>query len=268
MLEDYLSLLGFSAEEARLYLSLVKSGPVTLLGASRISGIERTKLYRLVDILKEKGLIEEIPQHRHRTIQAASISTLDMMVKEAKFKSQMLSKSFPSFLHSLQSLVPSVSTNNVVFYRGREGIRQMTWHILRTQGIYRTYSYRFWEEMTGSKFVLKLDEEMVKIKLKVRDIFSDQYFDYKTEWIKLHGHKPEGNWSFWYARFISEKILKIDQNIDIYNDVVAYYHWQGDETFGVEIYNQRVADFHKQMHDIVWKMAKPVDHFDWRKPVW
>jgi len=265
MLEDYLSLLGFSGEEAKLYLSLAKSGPVTLLAASRNSGIERTRLYRLVDNLKEKGFIEEIPRDRHRTIQAASISTLEMMVKEAKFKSQMLTKSFPSFMHSLQSLIPNSSQNNVVYYRGPEGIKQMCWHILRSKGIYRTCSYKFWEEMTGPKFVLKLNQEMVKIKLKVHDLYSDQYFKYKEDWLKLHGHKPDGDWSWWHSRFISEKILKIDQNIDIYNNVVAYYHWQGNETFGVEIYNQRVSDFHKQMHDVIWKIAKPVPHFDWTK---
>ena len=52
------------------------------------------------------------------------------------------------------------------------------------------------------------------------------------------------------------------QNIDVYNNVVAYYHWQGDETFGVEIYNDRVAEFHKQMHNVLWKMAKATPHFD------
>ena len=266
MLEDYLNTLGFDPGEARLYLALVKSGPATLLAVSRNTGIERTRLYRLVDTLKEKGLVEEIPVARHRTIQAASLSTLEMMVKETRFKSQLLTKSFPAFMRSLQSLVPTISQNNVVFYHGREGIRQMTWHLLRTQGIYRTYSYRFWEEMTGKKFVLDLNREMVKMKLKVRDLFSDQYFAYKADWVKVHGGKPEGDWSFWRSKYICEKILKIDQNIDVYNNVVAYYHWQGDETFGVEIYNQRVADFHKQMYDIIWKMAKSVPDLDWTKP--
>lgn len=101
--------------------------------------------------------------------------------------------------------------------------------------------------------------------MKVHDIYSDQYFKYKEDWLKKHKHKPEGDWSFWESRYISEKILKVDQNIDIYNDVVAYYHWDGEESFGVEIYNERVAEFHKQIHRVLWKLAKPVDHFDWSK---
>jgi len=266
IIEEFLEKLGFSSDATLLYLTLVQNGPLSLLAASRKSGLERTRLYRLVDELVQKGLIEEIPRYKRRTFKAADLSTLQMMVEELELKSQVLSNTFPAFSQALMSLPAQFSKNNVIFYHGPEGIKQMCWHILRTKDIYRTYSYKFWEEMTGQKFVLKLDEEMIKMKLKVRDIFSDQYFDYKANWVKIHGGKPEGDWSWWRARYISEKVLKIDQNIDIYNDVVAYYHWQGEETFGVEIYNQRVADFHKQMHDIVWKMAKPVDHFDWRKP--
>ena len=265
IISEFLEKLGFTSEAASLYIALTQYGPLTLLEASRKANLERTKLYRLVDELKDKGLIEEIPAYKRRTIKAASLSTLEMMVKEQDIKSKTLSGTLPAFSHALQSLTQNVSTNNVIYYHGREGIKQMTWHILRCQGLYRTYSYRFWEEMTGEKFVLNLNGEMVKQKFKVHDLFSDQYFKYKEQWLKTHGYKPEGDWSWWRSKFISEKILLIDQNIDIYNNVIAYYHWQGEETFGVEIYNERVAQFHKQMHDLVWKIAKPVPHLDWTK---
>lgn len=64
------------------------------------------------------------------------------------------------------------------------------------------------------------------------------------------------------------KYVKINQNIDIYNDIVAYSYWDKGEMFGVEIQNQRVADMQKQVHDVLWKMSKRVDHFDWQNPVW
>ena len=266
IIEEFLQKLGFGAQATALFVALTQNGPLTLLEASRHANLERTKLYRLIDELKDRGLIEEIPAYKRRTIKAASLSTLEMMVREQEVKSKSLTGTLPAFSQALQSLTHNVSASNVIYYHGREGIKQMTWHILRCQGLYRTYSYRFWEEMTGLPFVLQLNERMVKQKFIVHDIFSDQYFDYKKACMKSHGGKPEGDWSWWRARYIPEKILLIDQNIDVYNDVVAFYHWQDEETFGVEIYNERVAEFHKQMHDIVWKMAKAVDHFDWRKP--
>lgn len=265
IIDDFLTKLDFDKEAIRIFTVLSKNGPLTLLETSRKSNVERTRLYRLVDELMQKGLVEEVPQYKRRTIKAADLSTLEMMVKDKKLKSEALSNTFPTFINAIKSLTPTLSKNNVIYYQGREGIRQMAWHLLRTKGIYYTYSYRFWDEILGEKFTLSLNEEMVRIKLKVQDLFSDQYFNYKKEWLKTHGHKPKGDWSFWHSRYISEKILKVDQNIDIYNDVVAYYHWQGDETFGVEIYNERIAEFHKQMHNVIWKMAKTVPHLDWTK---
>lgn len=265
IIDEFLSKLGFDEEAIHIYTVLAKSGPLTLLETSRLADIERTNLYRRVEELKQRGLIEEVPEYKKRTIKATSLSTLEMMVKETKLKSDALVSSFPTFINAVESLTPALSKNNVVYYHGREGIRQMAWHLLRAKGYYYTYSYRFWDEILGEKFTLSLNEEMVKRKFKVHDLFSDQYFEYKEQWLIEHGHKPGGDWSFWKSRFISEKILKIDQNIDIYNDVVAYYHWQGEETFGVEIYNQRVADFHRQMHDVIWRMAKSTDRLDWTK---
>lgn len=265
IIDDFLSNLGFTKDEISIYTALSSCGPLTLLETARKTKIERTKLYRLIDELIEKGIIEEIPQYKRKTIRATSISTIEMLVKDQQIKSELLTKTFPTFLTALQTFQPNISKNNVVYYHGQEGLRQMAWHILRTKGLYYTYSYRFWDEILGEKFTVSLNEEMVSRNMKVHDIYSDQYFEYKAQWLKKHGHKPKGDWSFWRSRFISEKILKVDQNIDIYNDVVAYYHWEGNETFGVEIYNERVATFHKQMHNIVWKMAKPVGHFDWTK---
>lgn|SRR3989344_2617006 len=260
MQEKFLVQLGFSSQEAKLYLALLKSGPATLLQASRTSGLERTRLYRLVDQLAAKGLIEEIPQYKRRTIQAAGPSTIELLVKERERQSQALSSSLPVFLSSLDHSFPG---NNVVYYRGVEGMRQMTWHILRCQGLFRTYSYCFWNEILGDAFVLKLNTELVARKFQVHDLYSDEYIEFKKQWLASGKPRPSGNWSFWDSRYLPEKLAKIHLNIDIYNHVVAYYYWQNQEIFGVEIYNQRVADLQKQIHDVLWNMAKKRPHIIW-----
>jgi len=262
---EFLDKLGFSPEATELYIALTKNGPLTLLEASRKGNVERTRLYRLVDELKEKGLIEEIPQYKRRTIKAASLSTLEMMVKEQEIKSKSLTGALPAFSQTLQTLTQNVPANNVVYYHGRDGIKQLVWHMLRCKGLFRTYSSAFWDEILGERFSLQLNAELLKRNFKLHDLYSDQYIEYKKQWLKTHGHKPYGDWGFWKSRLISEKILKIDQNIDVYNDVISYYYWEGDTTFGVEIYNERIAQFHKQMHDLTWKIAKPMPHFDWAK---
>lgn len=262
--QEFLHTLGFSADEAKLYLCLATDGQATLLEAARRSGIERTKLYRIIDDLIERKIIEEIPTYKRRTIKACGLQTLELLIKEQELKTAQLKQNLPLFSNALQSLTKTLPENNVIYYHGVEGIRQMTWNILRTKGVYRTYSYRYWEDILGKNFVLKLNEEMVRRGFEeVHDLYSDQYLQYKSDWLKIHKKKPEGDWSFWDARYIPEDVLTIDQNLDVYNNVVAYYYWEGDETFGVEIINERVAKFQKQMHDVLWGMSKKRPELDW-----
>lgn len=265
LITDFLKKLGFTYEESKLYIALVKNGPSTLLAAAKLSGIERTKLYRMLDHLLERKLIEEVPQHRRRIIKAADLHTLQLLVKEKDITAQYLTNTFPAASQALQEMTNTVSGNNVIYYHGIEGIRQMVWNMLRCKGLFRTYSYRFWDDILGHRFVLQLNKELLAQDFQVHDLYSDQYIDFKKQWLQEKGQKPAGRWPFWDSRHISEKTITINQNIDIYNDVVSYYYWQGDETFGVEIYNERVADLQKQIHDVLWRRAKKKPELDWTK---
>ncbi|MDO8451858.1 MAG: helix-turn-helix domain-containing protein [bacterium] len=265
IIRDFVQKLGFTSEESKIYLSLIQKGPQTLLGVSRVSGIERTKLYRMIDALTERGLVEQIPSDKRLIIQATGLNTLEMMVKERERENKLLSESFPFVTGAFNVLSQKTDENQVIYYRGVEGIRTMTWHILDCVDIYRTYSYRFWDDILGSHFVRRLNEEMLLRKFVVHDLYSDQYIEFKKWWYES-GHKhPGGDWRFWESRYISEKTVTIDWNLDIYNDTVAYYYWKGEETFGVEIHNARFALFQKQIHDALWKIGRKRPSIDWQR---
>ncbi|OGM03401.1 hypothetical protein A2715_02840 [Candidatus Woesebacteria bacterium RIFCSPHIGHO2_01_FULL_39_32] len=269
IISDYLEQLGYSSEAIKIYIALIKNGPSTLLKISKDSGIERTKLYRLIDDFVEKGIVEEVPAYKRKTVKAVDLYTIELLVREKQSKALNLNETFPIFSEAVKDyskdFLPGV---NVVYYRGIEGMKQMIWHITRSKGLFRTCSYRFWNDIVGDKFTLDINREMIAKKFKVHDLYSDQYILYKKNWMKTKGIKPAGDWSFWNARYISEKIVKINQNIDIYNDIVAYSYWDEGDVFGVEIQNQRVADMQKQIHDVLWKLGKKRNELDWANPVW
>ena len=261
---DYLGKLGFDAEESLLYLTLSEKGALTMLEASRASGIDRAKLYRSVGNLVKKGLIEEIPEFNHRKIRATDLMTIDMILKQRELEQKALVNSFPTFLETMKSLTHPSSESKVVYYRGKEGIKQLVWNILRSNDEYhRCTSYSYFNQILDEAFILRLNATMLEKKFKVHDIYSDQYLDYQKEWLRKGLGKPQGVWDFWDSRYISEDIVTINLNIDIYNDVVAYYYWQDNEIFGVEVYNERVAKFQKQMFDVLWKMTKKRPELDW-----
>lgn len=269
LIRSFLQQLGYSNEAALIYIGLIKNGPSTLLQISKNCKLERTKLYRMVDDFIKKGIVEEVPAYKKKTVKAVDIKAIEFLVNKKQSEIQTLKDSLGIFSEAVKNLESqSLPDVNVTYYRGVEGMKQMIWHLTNCEGLYRTYSYRFWNDIIGDKFTFELNRVMLEKKFKVHDIYSDQYLKYKENWMKTKGKKPAGDWSFWHSRFISEKIVKINQNIDIYNDIVAYSYWDGDDIFGLEIQNQRVADMQKQIHDALWAISKKVDHFDWANPNW
>lgn len=59
----------------------------------------------------------------------------------------------------------------------------------------------------------------------------------------------------------------LTHGMTIYNNVVAIYNWWQDEVFGVEIYNQQVAEFQRFTFETFWKMAesRPEKHIHKKK---
>lgn len=265
IVSDLLTKLGFDSRVISLYITLLKNGPLTILEASRKSHIERTKLYRIIDRLREGGIIQTIPEYKRLTIKAVDPESIELMVKERSLESRILEETLQAFRQAACSLSKALPGNNVVYYRGPEGIKQMVWRILRCDGLMRAFSYSYWDEIFGSSFSMRLNAGLRERHIRVHDLYSDEYIRYKENWLKSGRKKPAGDWSFWDSRYIPETILKINQNVDIYNDVVQYYYWHEGEIFGVQIQNQRLADLQKQIHDFLWKTAVKRPEIRWTK---
>ena len=246
---SYLHDLGLNDEETKVFTILVDYGQLTILELARKAEINRTRVYRLLEVLKERGFIKEIIDEHRRLIQAAELHTLEFKIYEKEAQAKRLRELFPvvaSLMHS-HSTQPGTK---VLFYRGAAGIRQMVWNALRAQGEVVGYSYRTIYDIVGTKFADEWYEEWRERNLKMRDLFSDAYLKSKPK------EKITFDGAHFKSRYIPSSILDINHQMDIYNDVVGIYNWHEGEIFGVEIYNQKVAAMHKQLFEIVWKLGE------------
>jgi len=254
-LEYFLDLLGLKTDEMKVYSALLTSSERTVLEISKASGINRTTAYRILEKLKTLGLIEEIIEENRIKFRKAGTDKLGLLVKKEQERTENLNRLLPE----VSSLVNQISETSqpgtkVLFYRGQDGIRQMGWNTLKAKGEVVGYTYHPYIEIVGEKFIERWREEWKRRGLFLRDIFSDTYINIRD---KKYGKTELYYPKYFQSRYISEKVLSITHQIDIYNDVIGMYNWYGDEIFGVEIYNQRVSSMHKQLFEIVWKMAKP-----------
>ena len=252
IIERFLAQLGLTDLETKLVISLVEKGAQTTLGLSKNTEINRTKVYRLLEEMKRRGLVEEVVDENRRLVKAVDLHQLDLLVKQEESKAKALRDIFPnisSFILSSQET--SQPGTRVIFHRGVDGIRQMIWNTLQAKSELVGYTYRQLDEIVGEKFSQEWYDEWIARKLKMRDIHSDEYLRSKKEYKGILYHPQH-----FESRYISEKILNINHQVDIYNDVVAYYNWFEGEVFGVEIYNQKIVAMNKQLFEIVWKLAK------------
>lgn len=249
---EFFLTLGFSKEESNIYTVLLKDGPKTVLQLSRSTGINRTTLYRILDKLDSRKLIEEIIDEYKKLYKAVDFHTIELLIKEQENKTEFLKTTFPQINSLLSSNAATQPGTQVVFYRGKNGIQQMAWNTLKATKYVLGYTYREFEEIVGSTFAQDWRDEFIVRKLFMREIYSDELYKSKKQ-----GFKATTDPSIQFQeRYISSKILDINHQMDIYNDVITFYNWHEGEVFGVEIYNNKVALMHKQLFEIVWNKAK------------
>ena len=250
---DYLYDLGLDKLSAKLYITLVENGSSTISELSRQANIERTKLYRLLNHLIKRGVIEEVVEYKRRFLKAADINTLEYVVQHNLRRAQNLSNHFFEFSQTIDHLKQKDSPTSVQFYKGRDGIKQMLWNELSAKKESLCFIYKIFDTFVGQDFFDHWASEFGKRNLHSREIrtelFDESYADCPNEiCFKIKNVK---------IRYIKSKKFPITHGMTLYDNVVAIYDFWEDQIFGVEIYNQKVADMQRIFFETYWKKAKP-----------
>ncbi|MEK7153681.1 MAG: helix-turn-helix domain-containing protein, partial [Patescibacteria group bacterium] len=88
-IRTYFGKLGLEPEIADIYLALHANGSQTISELSRTSGVERTRIYRLLDKLMDTNLIEVESHYKRGIIKPAPIANLNILIskREQELKS-------------------------------------------------------------------------------------------------------------------------------------------------------------------------------------
>lgn len=252
---EFVQKLGFSVEAARVYQALAIRGPMSISELSRESGVERTALYRMMDELTAKGVIDELLAYKSRRYGAADPGKIELLVEQEKQRVRTLEAGFLPFAQAVGELSGKRATQTR-YYRGAEGIRQILWNETKAKGPQVAYTYRNLEEVVGVPFFRKYAAEIDRRGIQLRDLRSDAFLEStdKPEFVKVHINNDA-----W--RYLPDSVLRLNHNMDIYDDTISIYYWEENDVFGVEIQNQKIADTQRGIFEILWKQAK-----DYRLP--
>lgn len=125
MVRTYFAKLGLEQEIADIYLALYTHGPQTISALSRTSGIERTRIYRLIDQLLDSNLVELESQGKRGVIKAAPVSNLRIFINQREQELKNLTDELELIEQVLSRNSLSYSHTRVQFFPGTEGLAQM-----------------------------------------------------------------------------------------------------------------------------------------------
>jgi Fe2+ or Zn2+ uptake regulation protein len=252
--DNYTHLLtpfGLDSIEAKIYLLLAQKGVLSALQISRELHIARTRVYRILDKLHEKKLVTIHLDDRGQKFGASAYQELELLVAEKEHEAHMLRKKMPLIFDQLAALWGKESARSkVLYYRGVEGLKQVTWNSLRAKDTLRIYEIANMTAFLDADFSEKIRTEFAERHIKVKQLTNLKH-------IKPYTYIPE-HVALWQVRYIVPKALEMKFECMIYNDVFTMYNYQGTDQFCVEIYNPHLSHMQRQLFDYVWASAVPM----------
>lgn len=242
---------GLDDIEITLYIHLIESGPKTPLDLSRETSVNRSRIYRYLDRLKGKKLIEEVNLGRGIVLKASNPSNLELLILEKEQQVKTQRENLTNVIKELTILpVDQSKSIEIKHYHGEEGLKQILWNHLSAKKELLVFGFENRNNIAGKSFAEKIRYEQVErkiIKIEIENATDQGDYWYTTV----------PNWGKYYqSRYIPVKILDIRQYQVIYNDTISILSWGDGIKVGVEIENSPFVNMYKQIFWKFWDISK------------
>lgn len=245
--------LGLTDKEKHIYLSLIQSNVQTIKHISDLTSINRSTVYRHLESLEKKGLIEWVIDERGKKAKASSLSSLTVLLNDKKSQLHEVEETLPQFISQLKLIKPIMKfATQVRYYHGEQGMKQMIWNTLTTKGIAHSYAALKRREFVDPDFEDKFEEEWVQRGLRDKTITNEDRRDYIQQKLVPSYRKTID------IRIIPAKKFYISNDITIYNDTMAIISLEKNNLVGVEIENAEIVKTQQSLFQIVWATASPL----------
>ncbi len=240
--------IGLSEKEARVYLAALELGKTTAEKLATAAKVNRSTTYVQIEALMKMGLMSTYEEGKKTYFAPESPTYLKKILEAKRQEIGAKEKDLSALLPELTHLFEGAGERPVVrFYSGKEGIVTMREQILDTakdKNILVMYSY--------DAMAAVFDE-------KEREAYSDRR---KAKGIaaRIIYNSASGPFCGRFGRtdrrHVSEQVLKVTNDIAIYDDKVAIANLRGT-LFGVLIENKQIADSMRSMFEFMWGCIKP-----------
>jgi HTH-type transcriptional regulator, sugar sensing transcriptional regulator len=246
---ETLESIGLTKGESKVYLTLIKLGNTSTGAIIKESKVSRSKVYDVLERLKQKGLVTEVTKQNVKFFEATDpkriIDYLEIK-KEDLNKKIKKSKKIVTELDQFKS--QELVNQEAKVYTGIEGWKTAYNEIL--QGLKQGEEYLAFgigkEEIENKKvslFIKRFHMRRAKQKTKARIIMHPE----TKKDMKIFSKLKYYNYRFTETKFPT--------NIAIWKDNVLTLVW-GDNPIAFVIKSEQVADKYRKYFEYLWEQAK------------
>lgn len=264
-IKSSLSQFGLTEKEIDVYLLLFKQNWITALELSRISHIKRPTLYRILETLRDKGLVEVKLEQKTTLFNASSVEQLQNIIinKESQITKMKLSYTLlENQLKTISQTKPQKT--NVHFYRGLKSLQYL--EVKKTkyknENLLIFGSPGLWHKFLGYDFAEDVRQKYVDNNIKIFELINPPYVKPISNVLQVSWTKNINYLKHHYShRQVEKKILDLVQDIYIIKNSIFLHSYTQDEQVGIEIVNKNYALMLKQLFYLTWNQAKKIDKF-------
>ena len=236
--------LGFSPEEADLYLTGITSGPSSIQELARAINMKRTTVYLYMKGMIDKGIFEIIFEKGKKYYAATQPEGLKDIIRKEKEVLENKEKLLNELLPEIKPLFTKpASLPNLQYFEGESGLWSVIDKIIKSrETVYAIgSSQQLFATIDRKDFDERFTQRRIKMGVKAFSI-TDHYYPALK---KYYANKQYGEY-----RFIAEKIDN-PSFLAIFGDKVALANLQS-QMYAIYITNQALADNLRYIFQFIW----------------
>ncbi|MCK9186828.1 hypothetical protein M0P48_05360 [Candidatus Gracilibacteria bacterium] len=243
MLATKLIEIGFSGDEAKIYLALLELGGAYAGNLARKTQINRVNVYYILNELKKRGIVSEVDKNKLKFYTCVAPKVL-LKKEEAvleKIRTMIPELTAIENVHAIKPLVK--------YFEGIEGIIQVYEDTLNEKDEIVGYSNLELVMEVISEYMDRYATEKIKNNLKSR-IIAPGTEKAKMFLDKFYFKDPERK--IMEILFVSPKAFVFENDIFIYGNKLAIVSLKGDEMFGMILESGSVARTQRSLFNLAW----------------
>lgn len=238
IMDKILRELGFSKNEAKIYLTLLETGPNTVGKIAENSGVHRTNVYDALNRLIEKGLITYILRENIKYFEATNPIKLMNILKQ---KEQNLKSILPRFLANYKLTKKS----KVHIYEGIFAVKAILNDFLKVKKPILVYGIPKEALKLMESFIIHYHKRRVAKKIVMKHIYNED----AQKRIK-HLNKLK----YTEAKYLPEK-YNSPVSTNICGNQIVLILWSKIPLV-IQIESEEVSNSYKNYFGLIWEIAK------------